>query len=95
MQQEAHVHAPSLNIYRHRFEFCPQLSTVPFLFLLNPQITETSTVGANKVRRNLLTADVNYADLDDDADQDNFLLAHPLHWHLFSRLTHPLLSTFL
>jgi hypothetical protein len=30
--QQAHVHASSLNIYRRRFEFYPQLSTFPFLF---------------------------------------------------------------
>jgi hypothetical protein len=62
-------------MYRHQFEFCPQISIVPFLFLLNPQIVEISTVGANKVRRDLLTAEVNYADLDDSAGQDDFLLA--------------------
>jgi hypothetical protein len=88
------VRDPSLNIYWRWFELRHQLSIVPFLFL-NPQIVETSIAGADKVRRNLLTIDVNYIDLDDSVDQDDFLLTHPLHQHLFSRLTHPLLSTFL
>jgi hypothetical protein len=82
-------------IYQHRFKFRPQLSTFPFLFLLHPQIIGTFTAWADKTRRDLLTADVNYADLDDYAGQDNFLLAHPLHRHLFSRLTRPLLLAFL
>jgi hypothetical protein len=73
------VRAPSLNIYRRRFEFHPQISTVPFLFLLNPQIAEISTAGADQARRDLLTTDVNYADLNDNAGQDDFLLVHPLH----------------
>jgi hypothetical protein len=93
--QQTPVHAPSLNIYRHRFEFHPQLSTVPFLFLLYPQIIEISAAGANKARCDLLTADVNYTDLDDSDSQDDFLLSHPLHQHLFSRRTRPLLSAFL
>jgi hypothetical protein len=77
--KHATVRAPSLNIYRRRFEFHPQISTVPFLFLLNPQIAEISTAGADQARRDLLTIDVNYADLNDNADQDDFLLVHPLH----------------
>jgi hypothetical protein len=91
MHEHAPVHDPSLNIFQCRFDFHPQLSTFPFLFL-HPQITETSTAGADEARRDLLTADVNYADIDECVGQDNFLLAHPLHQHLFSRLTHPLLS---
>jgi hypothetical protein len=87
--------APSLNIYWSRFEFCPQLSIVPFLFLLYPQITEISTAGADKARCDLLTVDVNYASLNDIAGQDDFLPVHPLHRHLFSRLTRPLHSAFL
>jgi hypothetical protein len=93
--KHATVGAPSLNIYRRRFEFHPQLSTIPFLFLLYPQIAEISTVGADDARHNLLTTDVNYVDLDDSTDQDDFLLVHLLHRHLFSRHTHPLHSTFL
>jgi hypothetical protein len=93
--QQALLRAPSLNIYQCQFEFHSQLSTVPFLFLLYPQITEIPAAGADKARRYLLTANVNYTDLDDTAGQDDFLLAHPQHWHLFSRCTHPLLSTFL
>jgi hypothetical protein len=89
------VRAPSLNIYQRRFEIHPQISTVLFLFLINPQITEISTAGADKVRRDLLTADVNYVDLGDSAGQDDFLLAHPIHQHLFSRHTRPLHSAFL
>jgi hypothetical protein len=83
-KQQAIVRAPSLNIYRRWFKFHPQLSIVPFLFLLYMQITDFSTAGADKARHDLLTADVNYADLDHSADQDNFLLMHPLHRHLFS-----------
>jgi hypothetical protein len=93
--QQVTVRAPSLNIYWRWFEFRPKLSTVPFLFLLYPQITKISTVGADKERHNLLTADVNYADLDNITNQDDLLLTHPLHRHLFSRLTHPLHSAFL
>jgi hypothetical protein len=93
--KQATVRAPSLNIYRRRFEFHPQISIVPFLFLLNPQITEISTAGADKAKRDLLTADVIYADLDDSVDQDDFLLTHPLHRHLFSQHTHLLHSAFL
>jgi hypothetical protein len=89
------VHAPSLNIYWRRFEFHSQISIVPFLFLLDPKIAEISTDGADKVRRDLLTAEVNYADLDDSASQDDFLLAHPLHRHLLSWHTCPLHSAFL
>jgi hypothetical protein len=89
MNQHATIRAPSLNIYPCWFEFYPQLSTVPFLFLLYPQITEISTLGASKVRCDLLTADINYA------DQDDLLLMHPMHRHLFSRLTCPLHSAFL
>jgi hypothetical protein len=89
------VRAPSLNIYQRRFKIRPQISTVLFLFLINPQITEISTAGADKVRRDLLTADVNYADLGDSAGQDDFLLVHPIHQHLFSRHTRPLHSAFL
>jgi hypothetical protein len=89
------VHAPSLNIYQRQFEICPQISNVPFLFLLNHQITEISTGKADKARRDLLTADINYSNLDDNACQDDFLLAHPLHQHLFSRHTRPLHSAFL
>jgi hypothetical protein len=95
MNKQATVRAPSLNIYRRRFEFHPQISNVPFLFLLNPQIVENSIVEADKARRDLLTADVNYADLDGRAAQDDFLLAHPLHQHLFSQHTRPLHSAFL
>jgi hypothetical protein len=95
MHQHVVVRAPSLNIYQCQFEFCPQLSTVPFLFLRNLQIAETSATVADKARHDLLTADVNYANLDDRASQDNFLLAHPLHRHLLSRLTRSLLSAFL
>jgi hypothetical protein len=73
------VCAPSLNIYRRWFVFHPQLSTIPFLFLLYPQIIEISTARADKVRRDLLTIDVNYTNLDDNAGQDDFLLMHPLH----------------
>jgi hypothetical protein len=93
--QHTPARAPSLNIYRCRFEFHPQLSTFAFLFVFHPQIAETSTVGADEARRDLLTADVNYADLDDYVGQDDFLLEHPLHRHLFSQLTHPLLLAFL
>jgi hypothetical protein len=93
--QQAHVSAPSLNIYWRRFEFRPQIYTFPFLFLLHPQITETSTVGADKARCNLLTADVNNAHLDECTGQDGFLLTNPLHQHLLSRLTCPLLLAFL
>jgi hypothetical protein len=89
------VHAPSLNIYQRRFEFCPQISIVPFLFLLNHRIIEISTAGVDKARHDLLTADVNYANLDDSADQDEFLLVHPLHQHLFTWHTRPLHSAFL
>jgi hypothetical protein len=95
MNKQAIVQAPSLNIYRYWFEFHPQISTVAFLFLFNPQITEISTVGVDKARRDLLTTEVNYADLDDSAGQDDFLLAHPLHRHLFSQHTRPLHSAFL
>jgi hypothetical protein len=95
MNQHVTVHAPYLNICRRRFEFHPQLSTIPFLFLLYPEITEISTAVADNVRCDLLTTDVNYANLDDSADQDDLLLAHPLHRHLLSRLTHPLHSAFL
>jgi hypothetical protein len=93
--QHATVRARSLNIYRRQFEFRPQLSIVPFLFLLYLQITEITAAGADKARRDLLTADVNYANLDDSVGKDDFLLVHPLHHHLFSQLTHPLLSAFL
>jgi hypothetical protein len=93
--KQANVRAPSLNIYQCRFEFHPQISIVPFLFLLNPQIAEISTTGADKARRDLLTTDINYDDLDDSAGQDDFLLTHPMHRHLFSRHTCPLHSTFL
>jgi hypothetical protein len=89
------VHAPSLNIYWRQFEFHPQLSTIPFLFLLYLQIVEINVVVIDSPRRDLFTADVNYADLDDSANQDDFLLAYPLHRHLFSWLTHPVLSAFL
>jgi hypothetical protein len=95
MNQQAIVRAPSLNIYWRRFEFRPQLSTVPFLFLLYLQIVEISTAGDDKARRNLLTTDVNYTDLEDSADLDDFLHMHPLHRHLFSRLTCPLYWAFL
>jgi hypothetical protein len=95
MNKYAIVRTPSLNIYRDQFEIHPQISIVPFIFLLNPQIVEISTTGADKVRRDLLTADVNYVDLDDSVGQDDFLLAHPLHRHLFSRHTCPLHSAFL
>jgi hypothetical protein len=90
MHQHVHVCPPSLNIYRRQFEFCPQLSIVHFLFLLYPQIIEISATGSDKARCNLLTADVNYADLNDSADQDDFLHVHPLHQH-----TRPLLLAFL
>jgi hypothetical protein len=95
MNKQATIGAPSLNIYQRRFEFHPQLSAIPFLFLLYPQIAEISTVGADEARRNLLTADINYADLDDSTGQDDFLLVHLLHRHLFSRHTRPLHSAFL
>jgi hypothetical protein len=89
------VRAPSLNIYWCWYELHPQLPTVPFLFLLYPQITEISTAGAKKLRRDLLIADINYTDHNDSVGQDDFLLVHPLHRHLFSRFTHPPLSAFL
>jgi hypothetical protein len=95
MNQQVTVHAPSLNIYRCWFGFHPQLSIVPFLFLLYPQIAEISTAGADKARHDLLTINVNYADLDDSAGQDNLLLTHPLHRHLVSQLTCPLHLAFL
>jgi hypothetical protein len=78
------VRALSLNIYQRRFEIRPQLSNFPFLFLLYPQIAETSPAGADKALRDLLTTDVNYAGLDNSTNQDGFLLTHPLHRHLFS-----------
>jgi hypothetical protein len=93
--QQMIVRAPPLNIYRCWFKFCPQLPIVPFLFLLYPQITEISAARAGKARCDLLTADINNANLNDSADQDDFLLVHPLHHHLFSQLTRPLLSAFL
>jgi hypothetical protein len=93
--KQATFHAPSLNIYQHWFEFHPQLFIIPFLFLLYPQIAEISTVEADKARHDLLTVGINYTDLDNSASQDNFLLAHPLHRHLFSRHTRPLHSAFL
>jgi hypothetical protein len=92
------VRAPSLNIYRRQFKFHPQISIVPFLFLLNHQITEISSARADKVRCDLLTADANYtdhADLDDSTGQDDFLLALPLHRHLFSQHTRPVHSAYL
>jgi hypothetical protein len=95
MNKQVTVCVPSLNIYLCRFEFHPQHSTVPFLFVLYPQITEISTAGANKARRDLLTTDVSYVDLDDSAGQEEFLLAHPLHRHLFSWHTRPLHLAFL
>jgi hypothetical protein len=95
VHQPTPVRASSLNIYRRRFEFSPQLSHFPFLFLLYPQIIETSIAGADEAMHDLLTTDVNYVHLNDSAGQDDFLLTHPLHRHLFSRLTHPLLSAFL
>jgi hypothetical protein len=78
-----------------RFEFHSQVSTIPFLFLLKSQITKTSAAEADKARCNLLTTDITYVELDDNTGQDDFLLAYPLHPHLFSWLTHPLLSAFL
>jgi hypothetical protein len=93
--KHAIVRAPSLNIYRYQFQFHPQISTVTFLFLLNPQIAEISTAGVDKVRRDLLIANINYVNLDDNVNQDNFLLTYPLHQHLFSRHTCPLHSVFL
>jgi hypothetical protein len=95
MNKQATICSPSLNIYRRWFKFRPEICTVPFLFLLNLQIAEISTIGADKARCDLLTANVNYVDLDDSAGQDDFLLVHPLHWHLFSRHTRPLHSAFL
>jgi hypothetical protein len=95
MHQQAPVCDPSLNIYRRRFDFHPKLSTFPFLFLLHPQLKETSAAGADEAKCDLLTTDVNYASIDECADQDDFLLALPLHRHLFSRLTCPLLSALL
>jgi hypothetical protein len=95
VHQPTPVRVSSLNIYRRRFEFSPQLSYFPFLFLLYPQIIETSIAGADEAMHDLLTIDVNYVDLNDSAGQDDFLLTHPLHRHLFSQLTHPLLSAFL
>jgi hypothetical protein len=95
MDKQADVRTPSLNINRRLFEFHPKLSNIPFLFLLYPQIAEISTAGANKARQELLTADVNYVDQDKSADQDDFILVHPLHRHLFSRHTCPLHSAFL
>jgi hypothetical protein len=93
--KHATIRAPSLNINWRGFKFHPQLSTVPFLFLLYPQIIEISIVGDDKARRDLLTVDINYADLDDSAGRDDFLLTHPLHRHLFSQHTRPLHSAFL
>jgi hypothetical protein len=72
--QHATILAPSLNIYKCRFKFRPQLSTIPFLFLLYPKITEISTARADKARHGLLTADVNYANLDDNVSQDDFAM---------------------
>jgi hypothetical protein len=93
--QQTHVHAPSLNIYRHRFEFHPQLSTIPFLFPLFSQIVEINAARDDKARCDLLTVNVNYTHLDNSASQDDFVLMHPLHRHPSSRLTRPLLSSFL
>jgi hypothetical protein len=84
--QQALVRAPSLNIYRRWFEFRPQIYTFPFLFLLHPQITETSATGDDEERCGLLTTDVNYTHLDECINQDDVLLMNPLHRHLFSRL---------
>jgi hypothetical protein len=42
-QQPACVREPSLNIYRRRFHFRPQLYTFPFLFFRHPQMAKTST----------------------------------------------------
>jgi hypothetical protein len=88
----------SYSIYKYlptRFEFRPQLTTVTFLFLLNPQIAETSAAAGDNERHDLLTTDINYTNLDDSTDQDDFFLMHPMDRHLFSRLTCPLLSAFL
>jgi hypothetical protein len=95
MNKQANVRAPSLNIYRRWFKFHPQISNVPLLFFLNPQIVEISTAGADKARRDLLTTDVNYTDLNDSVGQDDFLLTHPLHRHLLSQHTRPLHSAFI
>jgi hypothetical protein len=42
------------------------------------------------VRRKLLNTNISYSLLDECASQDDFLLMNPLHWHLFSQLTHHL-----
>jgi hypothetical protein len=78
VHQPTPVRASSLNIYQRRFEFSPQLSHFPFLFLLYPQIIETSITGADEAMHDLLTTDVNYVDLNDSASQDDFLLTYPL-----------------
>jgi hypothetical protein len=77
------VHDQSLNIYQRQFDFHPELSTSPFVFFLHPQNVETSVAGADEARRDLLTTNVNYADIDECTSQDDLLLTHPLHRHLF------------
>jgi hypothetical protein len=56
------------------------------------KLKENYTVGADEVRHDLLNANISYAHLDKCTGRDDFLLTNPLHHHLFSRLTHYLLS---
>jgi hypothetical protein len=62
---------------------------------MHPQLVETFIAGVDEARHDLLTTDVNYANIDECVGQDDFLLVHPLHRQLFPRLTRPLLSTLL
>jgi hypothetical protein len=95
MHKHAHVYDPSLNIFRHRFDFCPQLSTFPSLPHASPTCRNLHRRSRRSEARHLLTTDVNYANIDKCVGQDNFLLVHPLHRQLFPWLTRPLLSALL
>jgi hypothetical protein len=59
-------------MYHRWFNFRPQLSTFPFLFLLHPQITKIFIAEADEARRDLLIDDVNYANINDCTSQDDF-----------------------
>jgi hypothetical protein len=75
---------PSINIYRPAPVRVPS-QTLHILSPLHP-------ASPNEARRDLLNADVGYTHLDGCVGRDDFLLVNPLHRHLFSWLTHYLLS---
>jgi hypothetical protein len=84
---------PSINIYRPAPVRVPS-QTLHILSPLHPASPnrKTFTTGADEARRDLLNADVGYTHLDGCVGRDDFLLVNPLHRHLFSWLTHYLLS---